>query len=53
MPGEHVDAVREVYARWGQGDFAASLDVADPLILFVLGPEFPDAGELPGRRGAA
>lgn len=51
MPGEHVDAVREVYARWGQGDLAASLDVADPLILFVLGPEFPDAGSYVGIEG--
>jgi ketosteroid isomerase-like protein len=51
MPGEHVNAVREVYARWGQGDFAASLDVADPLILFVLGPEFPDAGSYLGVEG--
>jgi ketosteroid isomerase-like protein len=48
MPEQHVDALREVYARWGQGDFSASLDVADPLILFVLGPEFPDAGSYLG-----
>lgn len=44
MPVDHVDALREVYARWSEGDFSASLAVADPLILFVLGPEFPDAG---------
>ena len=51
MPDEHVDALRDVYARWGQGDFSASLDVADPLILFVLGPEFPDAGSYLGIEG--
>jgi ketosteroid isomerase-like protein len=44
MPEDHADALREVYARWSEGDFSASLDVADPLILFVLNPEFPDAG---------
>jgi ketosteroid isomerase-like protein len=44
MPEDHVDALREVYARWSEGDFSASLDAADPLILFVLGPEFPEAG---------
>ena len=51
MPKEHVDALREVYARWGQGDFTASLDVADPLILFVINPEFPDAGTYLGIDG--
>jgi len=51
MPDEHVDALREVYARWSRGDFSASLDVADPLILFVLGPEFPDAGSYLGIEG--
>lgn len=51
MPEEHVDALREVYARWSRGDFSASLDVADPLILFVLGPEFPDAGSYLGIEG--
>ncbi len=44
MPEDHVDELRNVYARWGQGDFSASLDVADPLMLFVVPPEFPDAG---------
>ncbi len=44
MSEEHVDALRDVYARWSQGDFSASLEVADPLILFVINPEFPDAG---------
>jgi ketosteroid isomerase-like protein len=44
MAEEHVDAVRKVYAGWSQGNFGASLDVADPLMLFVVRPEFPDAG---------
>jgi ketosteroid isomerase-like protein len=51
MTDEHVDALREVYARWGQGDFSASLEVADPLILFVIGTDFPDAGTYLGFEG--
>ncbi len=44
MAEEHVEALRKVYAGWSQGDFGASLEVADPLMLFVVPPEFPDAG---------
>ena len=51
MLEEHVDALREVYARWSQGDFSASLEVSDPLILFVIGPDFPDAGTYLGFEG--
>ncbi len=44
MSREHLETVRAVYERWGQGDFSASLDVVDPLFVFVLGPEFADPG---------
>jgi ketosteroid isomerase-like protein len=40
----NAEAVRSVYDRWSRGDFRASLDLLDPLILFVVRPEFPDAG---------
>jgi ketosteroid isomerase-like protein len=44
MSQENVEAVGNVYDRWSQGDFRAGVDVLDPLVLFVLPPEFPDAG---------
>jgi ketosteroid isomerase-like protein len=44
MSQENVESIRGVYARWSRGDFRASVDLLDPLVLFVLRPEFPDAG---------
>ena len=44
MSQENVEVVGNVYERWGQGDFRGGVDVFDPLVLFVLPPEFPDAG---------
>jgi ketosteroid isomerase-like protein len=44
MSAERVQAVRNVYERWGKGDFRASLELFDPLVLFVLPDGFPEAG---------
>jgi ketosteroid isomerase-like protein len=44
MSQANVEAIRAVYERFSEGDFRASLDVVDPLVLLVIGPEFPDAG---------
>jgi len=44
MAEENVEIVRDVYERWSAGDFRAGDDVFDPLVLFVMRPEFPDAG---------
>jgi ketosteroid isomerase-like protein len=44
MSADNLEAVRAVYDRWAEGDFTASLDLVDPLFLFVLGPGFPDSG---------
>jgi ketosteroid isomerase-like protein len=44
MASENAEAVRGVYEGWSQGNFRASTDVLDPLVLFVVRPEFPDAG---------
>jgi ketosteroid isomerase-like protein len=44
MSEENVEAIRAVYERWSEGDFWNSAEVLDPLVLFVLPPEFPDAG---------
>jgi ketosteroid isomerase-like protein len=48
MSQENVETVRGLYAQWSQGDFRTDLDVLDPLVLFVLPPEFPDAGNYLG-----
>jgi ketosteroid isomerase-like protein len=44
MSQENVEVIRGVYEGWSQGDFRASVDVLDPLALFVLRPEFPEPG---------
>jgi ketosteroid isomerase-like protein len=44
MSPRNVEAVQGVYERWSRGDFAASIEVMDPLVLLVMRPEFPDAG---------
>ena len=53
MSQENVEVVRGVYDRWGQGDLRASVEVFDPLILFVLRPEFPEAGTYLGLEQVA
>jgi uncharacterized protein len=53
MSGERVDAIRSVYERWSEGDFGAAVDLLDPLVLFVMGPGFPDAGTYLGPEGVA
>jgi ketosteroid isomerase-like protein len=44
MSEENVEAIRAVYERFSKGDFRASLDVVDPLVLFVQRPGFPESG---------
>jgi len=53
MSEENVDAIRGVYERWSEGDFRAGADLFDPLILFVMRPEFPDAGTYLGPEEVA
>ena len=43
-----IEAVRAVYVRWSKGDLRATLDVADPLILFVQHRQLPEAGAFLG-----
>jgi ketosteroid isomerase-like protein len=52
MP-QNVEALRGVYDRWSEGDFRASVDLLDPHVVFVLRPEFPDAGSYLGIDGVA
>jgi ketosteroid isomerase-like protein len=44
MSAKNVEIVRGIYEAWGRGDFGAGIELYDPYILFVLRPEFPDAG---------
>jgi len=44
MSQKNVEIVRQVYERWGRGDFRAGAELYDPHILLVLRPEFPEAG---------
>jgi ketosteroid isomerase-like protein len=53
MSQENVEVVRGIYERWREGDFRAGVDVFDPLVLFVLRREFPDAGTYLGLERVA
>jgi len=53
MSQENVEALRAVYVRWSEGDFRSSVDLFDPLILFVMRPQFPDAGAYLGTERLA
>ena len=53
MAQENVEIIRGVYERWSEGDFRASVDWFDPLVLFVVRPEFPDAGTYLGPESVA
>jgi ketosteroid isomerase-like protein len=53
MSEENVEAIRAVYERFSDGDFRASMDLLDPLVLFVLPPGFPDSGTYLGTASVA
>ncbi len=48
MAQDHVQALQGVYDRWSEGDFGASAELMDPLVLFVMGEGLPDAGQYLG-----
>jgi ketosteroid isomerase-like protein len=48
MSQQHVETVRQIYDRWGRGDFRAGAELYDPEIQLVLRLEFPDAGTYRG-----
>jgi uncharacterized protein len=53
MATDTVEIVRSIYERWAKGDFASKFDLVDPHIVFVLSPEFPDAGTYVGSEALA
>jgi ketosteroid isomerase-like protein len=48
MSEEQLETVRRVYEGWGRGDFRAGAELFDPLVVFVIRPEFPDPGAYHG-----
>jgi ketosteroid isomerase-like protein len=44
----YVEIVRQIYERWGRGDFRAGVELFDPHVLLVLSLDFPDAGAYVG-----
>lgn len=51
MSQENVEIVRGIYESWARGDFRVSFDHLDPHIVFIVGPDFPDAGVFNGTEG--
>jgi ketosteroid isomerase-like protein len=47
MAKRPAEIIEGVYERWGEGDFKTE-EVFDRLIVFVMGPRFPDAGTYVG-----
>ena len=48
MGPANVAAVQALYEHWREGDFGAGLELFDPGVVFVLGPDFPEAGAYSG-----
>jgi ketosteroid isomerase-like protein len=44
MSESTVEIVRQIYERWGRGDFRAGVELFDPYVQLVLRPEFPESG---------
>lgn len=52
MPSDHVELLREVYERWGRGDFKTEALYSDDFTM-TMGPDFPDTGVHAGLEGVA
>lgn len=52
MSRENVEIIRSVYGRWAEGDFRER-GVFDPLIVFVMGADFPESGAYLGLERVA
>jgi ketosteroid isomerase-like protein len=48
MSQETLEIVRAVFDQRSEGDFKTSFDLLDEHVVFVLRPEFPDAGTYVG-----
>ena len=50
MSAADTELVTGIYERWAEGDFE-TLDVFDPHVVFIMPPDFPDAGIYFGVEG--
>jgi ketosteroid isomerase-like protein len=53
MSDQRVETVKRIYEGWADGDFKTGASHYDDQVLFVLGPEFPDAGSYLGTEALA
>ena len=51
MSQANLEALRAVYARWEQGDFAASLPLFDEALTLAIDLGIPDGGDYQGIEG--
>jgi ketosteroid isomerase-like protein len=52
MPSANVEIVRQVFERWGEGDYRTT-QVLDPHVVLIVRRDFPDGGEYFGIDGIA
>ena len=50
MSADHVETLRQLYKRWGRGDFGGT-EIYDEHVVLVLRHDFPEAGAHHGRDG--
>ena len=50
---QNLEIVRSVYDRWRTGDFLSGADIFDSALVYVIRPEFPDAGTYAGLEQVA
>jgi ketosteroid isomerase-like protein len=48
---DRLDRIRQIYDRYAEGDFAASLPLLDPSIALVIDTDIPDGGNFFGYAG--
>ena len=48
---QNVDTLRAIYARWEQGDLAASAGLLDENVTLIVDPDIPDGGSYQGTEG--
>ena len=53
MPADRIATAQSIYERWAEGDFGATFDLLDQDVVFVIPPEFPDAGTYLGNDAIA
>ena len=51
MSERKLEIVREIYGKWGRGNFRAGMERYDERTVLVMRPEFPDAGTYRGPEG--